>query len=114
MAWSEWKKFGGGSYLTAENTNHSTNSPHSLSLDTKSISSGILVVLSTLQSGGADGSASISGATIEETILDNSNLHNTKICFFVYKLKNIGDTLTVTQNYTASFNNRDLKIALIY
>ena len=112
MAWSEWKKFGSGNYLTAENTNHTSTSPHSLSLDTKSISSGILVVLSVIQ--GVDGSVSISGATIEETILDNSNLQNTKICFLVYKLKNIGDTLNVTQNNKANYNNRDLKIALIY
>ena len=113
MAWSEWKKFGGGSCLTAENTNHSTNSPHSLSLDTKSISSGILVVFSSIQ-GVRNPAVNISGATIEETVQDNTGLSNTNLGFYVYKLKDIGDTLTVKQAYTDFFNNRDLKITLIY
>ena len=113
MAWSEWKKFGGGSYLTAENTNHQSTNPHSLSLDTKSISSGTLVVFSSIQ-GAQNPAVNISGATIEETIEDNTGFYNNKIGFYVYKLKNIGDTLNVTQNYKANFNNRDLKIALIY
>lgn len=115
MGWSEWKKFGGsGKYLTAEDTNHSTNYEHFLSLDTQSISSGVLVVYSTIQATGADGSVNISGATIDEMILDNTGFWNTNICFLVCKLKDIGDTLTVTQTLTGNFNNRDLKIALIY
>lgn len=113
MAWSEWKKFGGGSYLTAENTNHTSNNPHSLSLDTKSISSGTLVVFSSIQ-GVRNPAVNISGATIEETIEDNTGFFNPNIGFYVYKLKDIGDTLTVTQAYSSSFNNRDLKITLIY
>ena len=113
MAWSEWKKFGGGSYLTAENTNHQSTNPHSLSLDTKSISSGTLVVFSSIQ-GSQNPAVNISGATIEETIEDNTGFYNKKIGFYVYKLKNIGNTLTVKQAYTNSFNNRDLKITLIY
>ena len=113
MAWSEWKKFGGGSYLTAENTNHQSNTPHSLSLDTKSISSGTLVVFSSIN-GTMNPAVNISGATIEETIEDNTGLSNTKIGFYVYKLKDIGDTLTVTQAYSGNFNKRDLKITLIY
>ena len=75
MAWSEWKKFGGGSYLTAENTNHQSTNPHSLSLDTKSISSGTLVVFSSIQ-GVQNPAVNISGATIEETIEDNTGFYN--------------------------------------
>ena len=113
MAWSEWKKFGGGSYLTAENTDHSSNNPHSLSLDTKSISSGTLVVFSSVGTA-MNPAVNISGATIEETIEDNTGFYNSNIGFYVYKLKDIGDTLTVTQAYSSNYNTRDLKITLIY
>ena len=106
--------FSSGNYLTAENTDHTSNTAHSLSLNTQSISNGILVVYSTIQATGANGSVNISGATIEETIVDNTGFYSTNICFLMYKLKDIADTLTVTQTLTANVNNRDLKIVLIY